>query len=277
MSYLLIDLSYYNFYRFYAIKQWYTRAHPEDKFEDDYDWSKNTLFYEKFKKLYLETLSTFQKKFKPSKIILCRDCPRSTIWRMSIFSEYKGTRDLNNKNFTGGKNIFEKIYSEIIPEILEKNKNMDMICAPQLEADDLIYLTIKNINESTTINKPEIIRVISSDNDLLQIVGEFDNVDLLDAKMKSYKEKAGKTRDETLLKKIILGDTSDNIPKAFKKVGEKTAQILIDNPEKLMDKLKEDKDGFEQFAKNKLLVDFHYIPEELQENYKNSIFNMLGF
>ncbi len=269
MSYLLIDLSYFNFYRFYATKQWYGRANPEDVFPDDYDWSKNTVFYEKFKKLYLENLANYQKKFKPDKIILCRDCPRSSIWRMSLFNEYKGTRDNNSSSFTGGKNIFQRIFNEILPELLNNNTNIKMYCVPQLEADDIIYLSVKKLNNKEI--KPDIIRVISSDNDLLQIVNEFSNVDLIDTKMKSYKDKAAPTREETILKKVILGDNSDNIPKAFNKVGEKTAKQLIDNPDKLLEKLKSDKEGFDRFTKNRLLVDFHYIPEELQEYFNSNI------
>ena len=37
MSYLLIDTSYLNFYRYYATLQWYTRSHPDDNIDDNTD------------------------------------------------------------------------------------------------------------------------------------------------------------------------------------------------------------------------------------------------
>ena len=43
---------YYNFYRFYATKQWYTCAHREEVIEDDHDWSQNVIFWQKFSKMF---------------------------------------------------------------------------------------------------------------------------------------------------------------------------------------------------------------------------------
>ncbi len=264
---LLIDLSYFNFYRFFATKQWYSRASPEDNFEDNYDWSKNTLFWDKYNKIYLDTLNTFIKKLKPNKIILCKDCPRNSIWRLKLYPEYKGTRE-NNKHCCG--NVFAKVYDVIIPELL-KNSLYRTICVDELEADDIIYLCIKKLNSQSV--KPSEITVISSDNDLLQLVGEFSNVKLMDAKMVEYGNKARSTRDETLFMKAILGDTSDNIPKAFNKVGEKTAMQLYQDKNKLANKFKEQPDGFKIFSRNMTLIDFHNIPQELEDNFEKKYNN----
>lgn len=261
---LLIDLSYFNFYRFFATKQWYSRANPDDNFDENYDWSINTIFWEKYKKMYLDTLNSYIKKIKPEKIILCRDCPRSTIWRMKLYSEYKGTRD-NNKNCCG--NVFAKVHDEIIPELL-KNDKYSIICVDELEADDLIYLSIRKLS---LINPETKITVVSSDNDLLQLIGEFKNVTLMDAKMVEYNNKAKSTREETLFMKAILGDNSDNIPKAFNKVGEKTALQLFADKNKLASKFKEQPDGFKIFSRNMVLIDFHNIPKELQERFETKV------
>ena len=93
MKVLLVDLSYYNFYRYYATIQWYKRAHPEDSFENGYDWSINVIFMEKFKKMFINNLNKLKKKYKSDKLIFAKDCPRKYIWRMELYSQYKGTRD----------------------------------------------------------------------------------------------------------------------------------------------------------------------------------------
>ena len=50
MNFLIVDTCYYNFYRFYATSMWYKRAYPDETFDNDYNWSENTVFWEKFKK-----------------------------------------------------------------------------------------------------------------------------------------------------------------------------------------------------------------------------------
>ena len=54
MNYILIDGSYYCFYRYYAIHAWFKNAHREVTLEDPY---KNELFVEKFKKMFINFTS----------------------------------------------------------------------------------------------------------------------------------------------------------------------------------------------------------------------------
>ena len=61
-TYLLVDTSYTLFYRYYATMRWYNFAHPEDKFDDDYDWIDNQIFKNMFEKKYYEGFSKIIKQ-----------------------------------------------------------------------------------------------------------------------------------------------------------------------------------------------------------------------
>ena len=165
-SYLIIDISYFNFYRYYALKTWYKNAYPDDNFEQGYDYSQNIIFMKKFEKMFHQHISKYKKKFKPNKTIFARDCKRQDIWRCAFFKDYKGTRDaMYTKNkFMGGK-VFKHSYDHIIPKLL--SKDTIQIKIPQLEADDIIYLSVKKILKK---NPNAHINIISSDHDLLQIL-----------------------------------------------------------------------------------------------------------
>jgi 5'-3' exonuclease len=267
-SLLIVDLSYYNFYRFFATKQWYTRANPDDTFESNYDWSQNEEFWLKFKKMFLQNLDEYRKKLKVTQIIFAKDCPRKDIWRLPFFPEYKANREINyaKTEFQGGK-VFKRCYTEILPELLDQpNSIYRMYQVDHLEADDIIYLLVNKY--STLYNK---VYVVSSDHDLLQMVPNYSNLDLVDSKMKSYREKAMPKAIDNVFMKAILGDGSDNIPKSLDKVGDKTAEKMVVDYSLLLAKFRQQKDAFTRFATNKCLVDFSHIPQIHIDNF-NKLF-----
>ena len=47
MTTLIIDTSYFNFYRFFATTNWYKCAHQDEIIEDGYEWVNNVEFWEK--------------------------------------------------------------------------------------------------------------------------------------------------------------------------------------------------------------------------------------
>ena len=74
-----------------------------------------------------------------------------------------------------------------------------------------------------------------------------------------------------LFLKIILGDKSDNIKAVFSRCGKKTALELWNDKKKFLQKLKYEK-CIETYKKNQKIIDFRFIPEDLQiEFYKNNI------
>ena len=62
MNFILVDASYTSFYRFFATLRWMSMANKEiyKEYKDDcnYDWSQNKIFFEKYKKMYLESIKS---------------------------------------------------------------------------------------------------------------------------------------------------------------------------------------------------------------------------
>jgi 5'-3' exonuclease len=94
------------------------------------------------------------------------------------------------------------------------------------------------------------------------------------------------TRQEYLLTKILVGDTSDNIKQVFPRVGPKRALALVRNKEELKKKLTENQDAAKQYQLNKKLIAFSEIPNELSQKivekfnevmYTNEILNTTKF
>jgi 5'-3' exonuclease len=71
--------------------------------------------------------------------------------------------------------------------------------------------------------------------------------------------------------KIIMGDTSDNIPSVFPKCGPKTAQKCIEDPEFFKKKMDNNPEYYKQYELNKILVNFNNIPENLVEEFKSQM------
>ncbi len=150
---ILVDTSYTLFYRYFATLRWISMAHPEvykEHINDkDYNWKENKIFIEKIEKVFLEGIIKVLGKriYKDSQIIFCMDTPKEQVWRTELKCDYKGDRfDMSSK--TNFKPTFEHIYNNVIPKILETNDNTSSIRMDKLEADDLIAIICKNLQNS---------------------------------------------------------------------------------------------------------------------------------
>lgn len=260
-TYIFVDGSYYNFYRYYALIQWWKNSHPEEVLEDPYQ---NAEFVEKFKKTHIENLQQINKRLNISReinpiLIVGKDCKREEIWRMKHFPGYKGTRDKKG-DFKGGL-FFKMVYED---NLFVKGGAKEIVKHPHLEADDCIALYVKYL-----LNKHDNacqIYIITSDKDYLQLSGP--NVHLYTLAYKTIIGTGDPKRDLQI--KIIMGDSSDNIPSIFPKCGPKTAQKCIDNPEFFQKKMDENNNFVKQYELNQLLVDFDNIPHDLQYEFMSS-------
>lgn len=263
---LLVDNSYNAFYRINATLIWYKMAHREEKYDEKYDWSKNKVYTEKLKKMYLNSLSKITKKhnIKLNNIYFCKDCKRKDIWRMELYPEYKKNRDTISNNFG---NIFKYIYSDILPELQEKG--VRIISSDKAEADDVIAI-IKNLVRDQEKNRD--IVIITSDHDYLQLID--DKTYIYNLKNKLLNEKSYGSAEKDLMVKILTGDKSDNIPSTWKKCGEKTALKHLDNRELLHKKLK-DPEILKRFKLNQQLIDFKNIPSEIVDSVQQKFTNSL--
>ena len=266
-TFIFVDGSYYNFYRYFALMQWWKNAYPEEPLDDPYQ---NEKFVEKFKKTHVENLQGLAKKLKIPKtvtpiIIVGRDCKRENIWRNEIFPQYKANRANGMEDGFMGGPFFKMAYDE---QLFIKGGAKAILSHPCLEADDCIALSVKHIAN----RYPQChIYIITSDRDYLQLNAH--NIDLYNLTFKNIAESKSSTGnpEDDLEIKIIMGDTSDNIPSVFPKCGPKTALKCIENPEFFKKKLEEKPEYAAQYELNKKLVNFSCIPDNLVEEFMSTI------
>jgi len=263
-TFIFVDGSYYNFYRYYSLLNWWKNAYPEEPLVDPYQ---NDIFLEKFKKTFVENLLQIPKKLNIDKsispiLIVGKDCKRENIWRNEIFPNYKATR--SQEGFLGGP-FFKMVYEE---DLFVKGGAKAILKHAKLEADDCIAISVKHlINKYPKCN----IFIITSDRDYLQLNSH--NVHLYNLAFKNIAENKSSTGNaiNDLNIKIIMGDISDNIPSVFPKCGPKTAQKCLDDPEFFKKKMADNLDYYKQYELNKKLVDFNNIPEDLIHEFMSNI------
>lgn len=251
-----IDLSYFIFFRFYALQRWLKVSKYEFKNHDE--------FIAKFSKLFEDNIVTLKKRHKLewNNIILAKDCMRHTIWRLNHFSDYKKNRDETRDSFD--PRVFVHTYEVILPMLVKKYL-LKVVDFPTAEADDVIAVLHKMVRE---FSPPTRITIFTNDNDYLQLVDEKTTVMNLNKVILS--ERAGNEAMKCFkLCKIIKGDVSDNIPPIDKKIGEKTALKLAQNPELLERKLASDPHVRDRFELNKKLIDFGCIPNDIVDGVHN--------
>jgi 5'-3' exonuclease len=294
-TFIFVDGSYYCFHRYYSLLNWWKNAFPEEPLENPIE---NPVFVEKFKKTFVETLQQIPKKLnlckpKPKsrgknknknitttvaptndesadatiKMIIGKDCKRDKIWRNDFYDKYKATRPNSGPQdgFMGGP-FFKMAYEE---ELFEQAGAQQILYHPRLEADDCIAIGVKQLVEKYPPSECSIY-IITSDNDYLQLIRE--NVHIYNLAFKNLKESKIFTGnpEKDLQLKIIMGDTSDNIPSVFPKCGIKTAMKCLEDPEFFEKKMNNNIVYHEQYLLNTTLVSFDKIPEELINEFINS-------
>lgn len=248
---ILIDASYYVFYRYFATLKWYNIQKKEFT---------ETEFNNSFLKHLLSDLKKIIKKWKSvnNNLIFCLDCARTKIWRNEYFSEYKSTRVLNN-NFN--QNIFNVFYNYL------KEKNLITINCDKLEADDIVYLTYTAVK-----NDFDKIVIITNDNDYLQLIS--DNTEIVNMQFKNILTRTKLTSSNSILTfKALLGDKSDNIPKVGSGINKDTA-IKMANDENMLKTWLDNNNLHEKYEFNLQLISFEYIPIELQKKF-NSLYRFI--
>jgi len=261
MKFILVDGSYYLFYRFHALRLWWKNAHPHDELGDP---AANEIFVEAFNRTFTSKLKEIPKKLKIAESInfVGKDCPRGEIWRNKLYPEYKSTRASNAECAP----FFAAAYAE---DMFAKGGFPVTLGHEGLEADDCIAITTRHI--MATYPDAEIY-IITGDMDYLQLAHE--RVHLYNLKFSKLTDMKSSLKDPSkdLMHKILMGDKSDNIPPIFRGCGAKTAIKLIESSSALDAKLM-DPEIRKAFDANTTLVDFDRIPEDLVQSFKR---NCLG-
>ena len=303
--FMLVDGSYYIFYRYFAMRMWYSMSHKEKYAENNkiekYDWMADTVFMDKFNKTFFENLLKLVKKNKIplSNLIISLDCPSWEIWRQSITTNYKSTRKeshIKAKFFC--YKIFAHSDSKLILPFVNENK-CHLVRYKNAEADDVNGILLRHI---TSVNPDASAYIIATDHDYIQLCDS--KVCLLDAKGKNLSEKIlndDMCQIKFLIIKILIGDVSDNIipcnistkflidnkllgksNKKFIKCSKSNVKKIIENAEiyktivdlynsNLINRNNNHINNKlfenERFLKNQQLIDFRFIPSSI----KNSI------
>ena len=270
MNYILIDTSYLVFYRFYALIQWWKMANADIELGIP---EENKDFCDKFEKSIIDSVKTIRKllklhetKYKKPevKVIAAYDCPRTKIWRNSLYSQYKGTRDREDKyKYTIGK-FFKIVYRK---ELMKMAGCDYIIEEDDLEADDVIAITKKYLRNK--YNELEI-NIITNDMDYLQLWDEHCHLVNLKGHYLIDKPNSYREAYKNLFIKMIIGDKSDNISPVFKRCSVREAEELYDNQD-ILDKKLQDEDAYEKILINKTLIDFDEIPTEYIERVNKQL------
>lgn len=266
--YILIDMSYFIFYRYYALINWWKHAKPDNPLDITKAFE-NKEFMDKFEKTILEKLKEIPKRLKLNKgskkngknkneivMLAAKDCHRKEIWRNEYFDKYKEQRELDDYFMVGP--FFEKAYE------LLNSESIPILFHPKLEGDDCIAIMTEHLKPNYNIY------IVANDMDYLQLSSE--NVTIINLKYKlitDSKKWSGEAKKD-LFCKIVMGDKSDNIPSIFKKCGPKTAIKCYEDEEYFNTKLKKE-NGYENFNKNKKLIDFNEIPIELRTEFMDGV------
>lgn len=271
-NFILIDGSYFVFYRYFAILSWFKLAKKDQIIDKDNPPEENKEFINKFVKTFHTKITEIPKKLKINKsaskpiMLVGRDCPRQNIWRMDLLKTYKANR-VYDDTFLGGP-FFKKAYND---NLFQKGGAKTIFRHPKLEADDCLAILTKNILSKY----PEAnIYIITSDMDYLQLAQS--NVSLYDLKFKKLTERKSSfnNAEKDLFVKILTGDKSDNIKGVFKKCGPKTACKYFDDKELFKEKLEQQEGALERYNLNQKIIDFNMIPQNLIDQFKKS-YNIL--
>lgn len=253
---LFVDGSYYTFFRYFALIQWYQH---KNKMKDLETTDGCIEFTNKFRDLFAKKLKEIIKKLKLKNplIVVALDCPRNQIWRKELFPQYKQHRhDVIGEQQYTETNLFKLMRNEQLFKIAGAHL---MIKHPCLEADDCIALFLKQIRTSTSQQIP--VTIITSDHDYLQLADSYTKIYNLKYKNLTDSPMSFKDKHKDLFCKIVMGDKSDGIPGVFKKCGIKTAEKLYENQSLFQERLNKE-NAYHLFEFNKSLIDFNMIPTE---------------
>lgn len=280
MRYLIIDTSYFVFFRYYALIS-YLKLRNKDF--DTNSFKMDDMFVQQFSNLFEKCLLTLlkqhfnivRKKFDNIMVIFALDCSRSNIWRLNMFSEYKANRDLGRSNDLFDGRIFEHVNNVLLPMLMKKYSFIRVICHPHAEADDIAAITVQYFKEESAFNCEQSV-IITNDHDYLQLLDIVDFMYNLQGKSLETKRISGCAK-KNMLFKVLVGDPSDNIKGIFTK--QKVNKLLskYDDVSSIEKEVLEiaSEDQRHTYNLNKALISFDNIPHDICVSVRENIYNQI--
>jgi 5'-3' exonuclease len=225
--------------------------------------------------MVLNSLRMYVQKFCGEygrELVLCYDSKR--YWRREFFPYYKGTRkkDREKSNFNWSQ-IFE-VLNEIRDEIRE-HMPYTVMEVDGAEADDIIsvmtkQMAMKNIRLQKDMQPVEKVLILSGDKDFIQLQ-KYPWLKQYNPVMKKFV--SGMDPKQYIIQHVLKGDKSDGIPnylspddtfvegKRQRPLIKKTLDKIINlSPEQFCNA-----EQMEYYKRNLTLIDFSYIPVEVEE------------
>jgi len=247
---LLIDLSQVVFSGLLS------QISPKEKLEEDL-----------VRHIILNTLRNHIKKFKEyGDVVIC--CDSKVYWRKQHYKHYKAHRkEIRDKSPLDWNLIF-KVLNELKQD-LRKHFPYRVIEVDGAEADDVVAVLTAKYSHSDPV------LILSSDSDYKQLQ-KYKNVKQYNPMLGVYVTSPDPIKE--LKEKVIRGDRGDNIPNILShdeifltKVRQKsiTAKLLDNWLNNDMDKVLTE-DQLLKYKRNRLLIDFDYIPKDIIEQIVNA-------
>lgn len=230
--------------------------------------------------MVLNSLRMYRTRFykEYGELVLCYDS--KNYWRKKVFPYYKGTRkrdrEKSSHNWSNIFDILNKLRDEFKDYLPYRIVDVD-----GAEADDVIAVLAKhqgtvNIRLQNNMQPPAKVLVLSGDKDFIQLQ-RFKFVKQYNPIQKKFVA-AGDPK-AYILEHTIKGDRSDGIPnflsdddtfvenKRQKPLSKKNIDMWLDmSPEQFC---RDDK-TMQQYNRNRQLIDFSYIPKEVEQSIIDS-------
>jgi len=225
------------------------------------DWSSNPVDScdrPALRSIIIQSLSGLASRFKPDLTVMAMDC--KPYWRSDLYSHYKTGKacNYNPESFHCSK-------KDIADDLMKIMTNSAWIKVPKAEADDVIAIC------SMKAQAEEII-IVSSDGDFAQL-DRMPNVKRWNPVKKAFTEKLGDPNKELLIK-IACGDMNDCIPPVKKGTGPKTVLKMMNNGT-FDEWLDSDHELRKCFIRNSQLIDFRYIPSDIESAIAKEFVNQV--
>lgn len=227
-----------------------------------------------FKHAMYNTIFNMCQKFEAEEVILCVDSKEN--WRKKIYPEYKETRkEKREAQEDIDWSAFFTAFTEFVAEI-KAFFPFYVLQVKYMEADDIAGVLARVWQTKEKI-------VITSDGDYLQLL-RYPKIKVFDPIKNRFLACDDPLRHLKI--KVLMGDKGDNIKAIKPKVGEKTAEKMVDKPELLQELFNDTtvsyttKEGKEitlgeeykeRYKNNMILIDLSRTPEVLTKALMKSI------
>jgi len=229
----------------------------------------------------LSTIKSYKKKYgrEYGDVVIC--CDGRKYWRKDFFEFYKGSRKKNRD----ASDLNWKLIFDTLSEMREDLSNhfpYRVIHVDRAEADDVIAVMTKWLQENELIQQGLVeetqkVLILSSDKDFKQL-HLYPTVKQWSPMQKKYVTASKQEIKDFMVEHIVKGDSGDGVPNILSKddvfmIGERqkvmTAKRLAEFQETGFSACRSD-DEKRNWHRNATLVDFQFIPEDVQKTIVDS-------